>query len=292
MKLSMSLLCLSAVIVLALFCLSSTGFGEEEASPAEKEEPVSPEREHSVTAADPGPGGKLSLTVKQGKHYVFTFKAWETEITTEPQMAFWLEDEEGSSVRTIYVTFKYATQDWFAPPGVDREEIRRPSSLPIWTRRHTKRGAGNEELCKACHERHNVKGGSTTPEPPLDAVTAATPKWGFTREWAVPTKLEPGKYTVLAEINNAMDANETYWVPSADRPPDEDDKNYGGTSGQPSILWSGVLEVGEGPTSVSLMKVGHGHPAGRDGSIGADLSLLTTALEIVDSIRVDFTPPE
>jgi hypothetical protein len=292
MKQTISVLCLSAIIVFVLFSVLPTCFGEEEASPPEKEEPDSPEREHIVTTVDPGPGGKLSLTVKQGKHYVFTFKAWETEITTEPQMAFWLEDEKGDNVRTIYVTFKYATQDWFAPPGVDRKEIRRPSSLPIWTRRHTKRGAGNEELCKACHDRHEVKGGSTTPEPPLDAVTAATPKWGFTREWAVPVKLEPGKYTVLAEVNNAMDPNETYWVPSAERPPDDDDKNYGATSGQPSVLWSGVLEVGEGPASVSLLKVGYGHPAGKDGSIGADLSLLTTALEIVDSIQVDFTPPE
>jgi hypothetical protein len=284
--------CALALTALSLLVLITGSQSEKETQPAIGEKTAPESRQYAVFAAEPGAGGKLAFTLKQGDYYVFTFKAWEMEITTEPQMAFWLEDTSGNCLATVYVTFKYATQDWFVPSGVKREGVRRPSSLPIWTQRHQKKGIQEKELCRACHERHKVKGGPAEPEPPLDAVTGSTPRWGFTREWAIPLRLEPGEYTVLAEINNAMDPNDTYWVPSAERPPDEDDRLYGGTSGQPSVLWSGILEVSDSKSSTELVKSGHGHPAGRDGNVTADLGKLTTALQIVESIRVDYTPPE
>jgi hypothetical protein len=36
--------------------------------------------------------------------------------------------------------------------------------------------------------------------------------------------------------------------------------------------------------------VGHGHPSGASGEVFPDLSTLTTALEIVDSIKVSYVP--
>jgi len=287
--------CVSALLALAIPAVVCGSSNQKEAQAAvedEEEKPAPEGRQHATATVEPGPGGKLTFTLHQGDSYVFTFKAWEMEITTEPQMAFWLEDTSGNNVATAFVTFKYATQDWFVPAGMKREGVKRPSSLPVWTRKHKTMGIQPKELCAACHQRHKVKGGPTETEAPLDAVTGATPRWGFTREWAVPAKLDPGKYIVMAEINNAMDPNDTFWVPSEERPPDDNDPNYGGASGQPSVLWSATIEIGDNSSSVSLTKLGHGQPAGRDGSVTADLSGLTTALEIVESIKVDYTPPE
>jgi hypothetical protein len=215
---------------------------------------------------------------------------WVVKVTNEPQMAFSLEDAEGNFVSTMYVTHRTAAQDWRASPGEKKREIRRPSSLPIWTHTHRQGGIQSKASCAVCHQKHKVGDKSTEGHPLLDAVTGATPKWGFTREWAVPADLKPGKYIVRAEINHSKDFNEPYrkGLP-------QDDPNYSGGemgSGQPSVLWEGTLEMGGETASIALEKVGHGHPSGKTGDVYPDLSTVTSALDIVEAIQVKYIPPE
>ena len=235
-----------------------------------------------------GPRGKLSITVHPGEEWVHEFRVLLlVPVENRPQMAFWLERPNGKFVTTIYVTRRAAFEDWRATPGQDADAIERPSALPVWTRKHTRVGIAPMRSCAFCHDEHDAE------EPPVelppDAVTSATPETGFVREWAIPEKLEPGTYLLRAEINHSKDFNEAFPEDAPEGAP-----NYSGGpmgSGQPSLIWSGQLVIAEETDAVELGPVGHGEPAGRDGSIDPDLTDLTTALDIIESIEVVYTPP-
>ncbi|MBD3367785.1 MAG: hypothetical protein GF405_06385 [Candidatus Eisenbacteria bacterium] len=235
-----------------------------------------------------GPNGKLTLTVHPGEEWVHTFRVMLlVPVENRPQMAFWLEKPDGEFMTTIYVTRRGALLDWRASPGEDADAIERKSAIPVWSHRHTRVGIAPMRSCAFCHGEHDAEEPATGLPP--DAVTSATPETGFVREWAVPEKLEPGTYLVRAEINHSKDFNETY---SEDL--SEDDPNYSGGSmgsGQPSLIWSGEIVIGDAGGKTVLEPVGHGDPAGRNGTIDADLSDLTTAREIVERIEVVFDPP-
>jgi len=237
--------------------------------------------------AEPGPGGRLAVTVHPGEEWIHTLRVMlVVPVKNRPQMAFWIEKPDGEFVTTISVTRRAAFLDWRAAPGEDADAIERPSALPAWTHRHERIGIAPMKTCSFCHGEHGADEPRT--ELPPDAVTSATPKAGFVREWAVPKRLEPGTYVVRAEVNHSTDFNDTYSDDAA-----KDDPFYSGGSmgsGQPSLIWSGEIKIGNEPASVSLEPTGHGHPAGRDGSIDPDLSGLTTALSIVEGIEVNYTP--
>jgi hypothetical protein len=234
-------------------------------------------------------GGRLVLSVKDGKHWRHSFRVMLVrKVTTEPQMAFWLEDQAGNFVATIFVTHRAATDDWRASFGEDRAGLRRPSALPVWRHRHKGGGVQPPASCTDCHAKRRAEDKSTEGVASLDAITGATPASGFTREWSLPAGIRPGIYVIKAEINQAKDFTDVY---RADLP--EADPNYSGGksgSGQPSVVWQGTIDLGAGPALATLKPVGHGHPSGASGEVFPDLSTLTTALEIVDSIKVSYVP--
>jgi hypothetical protein len=234
--------------------------------------------------------GAIAVSVVEGKEWDHAFRVMlVAKMKNQPQMAFWLEDTTGAYVATIYVTHRTATQDWRAGFGEKRERIKRPSSLPVWARAHASGGVEPKSLCGACHSLHKQRK-KTIEDPALHAMTGATPKTGFTREWRLPRGIKPGRYTVRAEINHSKDFNEAYPKNTA-----EGDSNYSGGSsgsGQPSLVWEGALTLGDAPSSVTLETAGHGHPSGASGELFRGLETITTALEIVESIRVEFKPSE
>ncbi len=231
--------------------------------------------------------GKLLVTVKPGAHWQHSFRVMGLiKVTNQPQMAFWLEELDGKHVATIYVTHRTALQDWRPSPGEKKDQIRRPSSLPVWVHQHQTGGLMAEATCASCHNLHNAKEKMIEPNSPLAAITGATPKTGFTREWQIPADLKPGKYIIKAEINHSKDFNNTFKESAA-----ENDEYYSGGkmgSGQPSVVWQGELQIGSNPAAVWLKKIGHGHPAGKNGTIFSDLSRMDSALDIVESIEVKF----
>jgi len=233
--------------------------------------------------------GRLVLSVKEGKHWKHSFRVMlVAKVVTEPQMAFWLEDTAGDFVATVFVTHRAATDDWRASPGEKAGRIRRPSALPVWRHGHKAGGVQPASTCTACHARRRMEDKSTAGVAELDAITGATPPSGFTREWVLPAGLKPGVYVVKAEINQSRDFTSVF---RSDLP--ESDPNASGGkmgSGQPSVVWQGTITLGAGPTLAVLKPAGHGHPAGADGEVTPDLSALTTALDIVESIRVSYVP--
>jgi len=212
-------------------------------------------------------GAKLKITVDAGKHYTHSYRWGILNLRLVPQMAFWLEDEKGNFAANIYITYKSATSKW-----AGGKDIRRPAALPVWS--HA--------------QGIQYKDGLYMPDrdhPLPDAVTGATPKQSFTKEWNIPESLSPGRYVIKAEVNNSFDYNEKY---KKDLP--ENDPDFNAENGQPSVVYKAEVALGPVAGKISLFPCGHGHPTGKDGKTYADMKGITSALEIVDSIAVEYLP--
>ncbi len=90
----------------------------------------------------------------------------------------------------------------------------------------------------------------------------------------------PGKFKVMLEINQNWDWNE-YWT--NDKFPG--DENYM-MSCQPAVVYETVIDLESAEDSYRMKAVGHSHYSGMTGELFPDLSTLTTALQIADSIIV------
>jgi hypothetical protein len=182
------------------------------------------------------------------------------------QLAIWIEDEHGSFVDTIYVTRKIAKKGMGNRKG-DLDAFlggARPSALPVWAhRRGVDYGGGNFYPPKD--------------KPLPDAVTSATPKAGeFVWTWKPEKGLKPGSYFYYVEVNKSFDKN--------------DHHDYSWYRGQPSVVWRGTLEVGPETSKSQAEIIGHGHVAGADGEIHSDLSTITTALSLIESVEAVYRP--
>lgn len=241
------------------------------------------------TVAQSDSKGKLVIAVKEGPEWLHAFRVMMVaKVKNPPQMAFWLEDTTGNFVATIYVTHRTAIQDWRAAPFQKKETLRRPSSLPIWTHKHQRGGVQAQTVCAGCHDWHKEPKKPDSDNNPIAAITGATPKASFVKEWLIPAGLQAGTYVVHAEINHSKDFNASFPEPAK-----ETDPNYSGGSwgsGQPSLLWSGRIKIGEQPSRCQLQLAGHGQPAGKDGSVTTDLASLSSALNIVESIQLSYVP--
>lgn len=180
-------------------------------------------------------------------------------VNAPPQLAIWTEATSGAYVDTLYVTEKFAKQKWGTGPTTETFRI---EALPVWTNRY--RDAGHV---------------SPTRDAPLpDATTGPTPGRSFRLRASVPATEKLVRFTV--EVNVSYDGNPDY--------PDNavaGDPNYTGTSGQPSLVYSGIVDV-----TVSgehqLILVGHGHPAGTDGRVYPGLFSVTSARQLIETCTV------
>jgi len=187
-----------------------------------------------------------------------------------PLMAIWIEDTLGNYIQTLYVAESIAkgvfghgdksTGKWM--PGV----IRRPASLPVWA--HQRGVKESDGLFMPTQE---------TAIP--DAYTGATPAAHFILYAKTDTVL-PEQFYVYFEINQSWDWN-NYWTNNK-YPDDEDYK----TSCQPALIYRAKLNYGKSDEKSSLELIGHSHYSGDHGEIYNDLSTITTAKDITESIAV------
>ncbi len=84
----------------------------------------------------------------------------------------------------------------------------------------------------------------------------------------------------MFEINQNWDWNE-YWT--NDRYPDN--VNYL-NSAQPAVVYEANIDMENIRERYLLKPIGHSHPTGATGELFTDLSTLTTALKIADSVVV------
>lgn len=187
-----------------------------------------------------------------------------------PLMVFWLEDEAGNYLKTLYVArsigkgvFSYGATDrgaWMPGP------IQRPAALPYWGH---KRNVKNEF-------------GNYIPSPgmPLpDAVTGPTPPRDFILSVYTGTGI-PENVVLKMEINQTWDFNE-YWTNG--KFPGNTEYT---TSCQPALVYEARFSLKDAGKEFTMKPIGHSHYDGSDGSLTADLSTLTTAKDIARELKV------
>jgi hypothetical protein len=210
------------------------------------------------------------ITNISGRGPNILLKLFQGESFRYPLLAVWLEDTAGIYIQTLYVSksvatrvFSYAKQEnnkWIIAP------TRATKSLPYWA--HKKNVIPSDDLYLPDDQ-------SAVP----DAYTGATPKAGFILTTRADNPL-PGKFKVMMEINQKWDRNE-YWN-SNKYPGDEFYK----MSCQPALVYEAIVETGSRKKFYPMKLIGHSHYSGNTDELFTDLSTLTTALHIADSIIV------
>jgi len=222
-------------------------------------------REGSYTSIDLSPntqGQGLSLYIKAGDEYESAPQPLYLGLTytATPQIAVWLENQDGDFIRTLYVTGKAANSGYYsAEKGEGR--TKRPETLPYWSH---KRGVQTSD-------------GLFMPEmdsTEFDGRTAATPKGDHRITMA--SDIKTG-YRLMVEVNRSYDFNEYY---HKDRFPNDPIYSGSGSSGQPSLIYQATLQP-ESQTQYMLELVGHGHHSGQNGELYLGLDEITTAKQII-----------
>jgi hypothetical protein len=240
------------IIIISVILVASCSAGKN------KKQVVIQEPRESFSSNINGKGPEITVELFKGVAFYY------------PLMAIWIEDETGKYIQTLYVAksvatgvFKYGKQEnnkWVSAPK------RAPQTLPYWA-----------------HKRDVLAtDGLYMPDPQNsvpDAYTGATPVSGFVLTSHADNTL-PEKYKVMMEINQNWDWNE-YWTNNM-YPDDEFYK----MSCQPALVYEAKVDALSLKPSYKMVPVGHSHYSGRTGELFPDLSTLTTALHIADSVVV------
>lgn len=186
-----------------------------------------------------------------------------------PSLVIWKEDTEGNYLETIFITRSYATgifayaaltdSTWDNKPG----ESIQASALPYWT---FKKGLINNAVLVPTKE-----------HPFLDAYTGATPKTDF--KFDTRTEFKAENYRILVEVNQPWDWN-SYWTNNK-YPLSESYKH----SAQPSLVYGVTINNNE--KVFYLNPIGHGDPKGESAKLYTDLSTISTAKNIFESIKIE-----
>lgn len=196
-------------------------------------------------------GSRFTLGFVPGPYYKYV--SWRNvfPVLIYPQMACWVESEDGLFLGTIYATAKGARGSWISAPAGGR-----PEALPVWTRASSL-----------------AKGAPAA----VDAVSGPTPTGAAERDSTLAAGLAPGTYLIKLEVNRSYDYNEAFTPANS------------GVDGQPSLIYEGEIEVGRGASRAVLRPFGEGAVDGSDGEVRPGLAGMTTALRLLDSVEVDYS---
>lgn len=211
----------------------------------------------------------VQIVINEGETYSFIKPGGgfrETLIT--PQIAIWLESEDGVFYETIFITERSGLSNWRKYPFA--KDVRRPAALPVWS--HMRGVAQDDGVYMP-----------TIENPVADAVTGATPASGFRLNYNLPAGGD--NYRIYVEVNNSWDYNDYYTEELLEVP--ENSHSEKSFSGQPSLVYSATISESNSGT-ITLELQGHGDPLGVSGSIYSDISKLDTALEIIESVIIQF----
>lgn len=236
-------------------------------------------RQKATTTNGLQPSGHEIVEMELNKELQLSIDLVRAEHYWHPQMAIWMENENGTYIKTLFVS--KATAKGFFFGGRNKENFkefdeskqtegkyRRVNALPIWSH---KRGV-------------RYLDGALVPtrENPLpDAISGATLSDNFYLRTSTDYHQ---KFRIKVELNVAFDDNEYY--SEFDFPNDEIFHNGTGQLGQPSILFESLIDMNDSKKYYLMKLMGHGHHSAQTGTIYEDVSKLTTALQLVERIVV------
>jgi len=124
----------------------------------------------------------IELTIEVGEHWYRKMKMFIFSVKKTPQLAVWIENDQGNYVSTITATSKSVKNNWISAPKEGR-----PEALPVWN-----------------HKRRN-----STEE--IDIVSSATPKSTVDIQIDNDSLTSGQEYNVYLEVNHSFDYNE-HWT--------------------------------------------------------------------------------
>ncbi len=196
---------------------------------------------------------EIDFELKKGKSFQY------------PLFAAWIEDSVGNYVETLYISKTISTSIF------NHKVLRRPESLPCWS--HSRNIKAEDGLYIPLHSASD-----------LDAVTGATPRTNFMIKTG--SMLDGiGHFRILFELNQSFDWNDSYTKNSY---PNDSIYSGSGGVGQPSLIYEVDVDKNnlKERRNFNMKIIGHGHHSGKTGIIYNDLTGVTTALSIADSIKV------
>lgn len=210
-----------------------------------------------------------SLVVKSGDKMTIILK--NGDAFNHPTYVIWKEDMNGNYIETIFITESYASgifghqmlgdSVWLDQKGSSYQ----PAALPYWT---FKKGPIDEKYMVP------------TPEHPfVDAYAGATPSGDF--QFMTTTDDQLDQYRLLLEVNQAWDWDK-YWT--NDKYPDSDAYKH---SAQPSVIYAVRINLQD--SLFYLNPIGHGDPTGVTGKLFTDISTLSTAKQIFQTVTISIT---
>lgn len=180
---------------------------------------------------------------------------WEKSDWTEPpQLALWLENETSGAIRTLFVTYRTAKDDWEGKSSC-------PPSLPFWVSRFRKEFGRDR--------------GPTRQDPLPDAVTGATPKRSFSHAFEV----GEGDWGLYLEVNVSGDYNDHYR------------KVFTGTrfedfgNGQPSLVYRARDITGRDGAAMEI--IGQTTPARTSEELLVEPAHITSADRLLQRITLE-----
>ena len=202
-------------------------------------------------------GNPMVISLEKGPQWSHTIRPGPFVIHIYPQLVFWVEDDAGNLIKTLYISGADGKFSKHASKKKMGSEFFR-ECFPVWS----------DKVLSS----HQKLPSSTTPY--LDAVTSATPQSSFD----VVTHLGHIKsaITLYAEINKSGDYNASYTKENSD------------WNGQPSVLYSVAIADIRNGQSYALKPVGHSDVSQNTPVFRAGFENLDTALEMVSEIRVTF----
>ena len=212
-------------------------------------------------------GRPLTIAIRAGDYYESDPQPLFLGLTykSTPQMVFWIEDDAGNYIETLYVTKKLASAGFRLSDDIfSKDVVRRPEALPYWSH---KRG-------KTYSDGLFVPDGDSGE---FDGITAPTPLGHFDLRTTASGQL--GRFRVLMEINRSYDFNDHY---HRHRYPDDAVYSGSGSSGQPSVIYQAIIDTSAYNTIYVMKPIGHGHYSGKDGKLYRDMSGIDSALRLID----------
>ena len=186
---------------------------------------------------------KIELSVESGEYWLGKMKVFIFSIKKTPQLAAWVEDNNGNYISTLTVTARSAKKNWRSAPKEGR-----PEALPVWNNK-VMNSSSNESI---------------------DTLSSATPKEKVEVKIADDLFTKGNEYNIYLEINHSFDYNE-FWT-----------EYNSGVNGQPSVIYHAKFIAGK-PIKTDLVPIGYGSVDGSSGKITSQLESLTTSLKIIKS---------
>jgi hypothetical protein len=227
-------------------------------SNALKKQILPAEPRSNLSTNNEGAGPEITIDFTKGDSFYY------------PLLALWLEDMDSNYIQTLFVSksiatgiFKYGKTEYNKWIPSSR---RAPQTLPYWSH---KRGIMASDGLFMPDQQTSVP----------DAYSGATPTTDFVLKSKSDSAL-PEKFRVMLEINQNWDWND-YWT--NDKYPGDEYYKY---SCQPAVVYEAIIDMKAGEKRLPMHPIGHSHYSGKTGELFRDLSTLTTALNIADSIIV------